>query len=371
MGEWRGIELAAIRVDGPRLTLRRFEESDIDTVTRGMQDRRMHTFLPLPDPYTETDARSFTTKFAQSGRVDGTGFESALVERATGRVVGAAGLRLPGPRNVGAEIGYSVYSDGQGHGYATEASLLLSEWALAHDVARVYIRCAVENLASAKSALNAGFRFEGVERDGVLTPRGPEDAAVFSRLPGDSPERIGPPLPPLPAAGLSDDRLTLRIARRADAPARLRESSDSEVLRWSFTGRPVTAEEAARQVTLAELDWLVGRRGELSLVDEASGEVAGSMVLRLAGPPGIGGIGYNVLPQLRGRGYASRALRMLAEWALGPGGFSRLELGAKSGNIASQRTAINAGFVEDGVRAARLHNADGTFADEVRFARLR
>jgi RimJ/RimL family protein N-acetyltransferase len=133
----------------------------------------------------------------------------------------------------------------------------------------------------------------------------------------------------------------------------------------------MTADDAVRETAAAELNWLVGRRGHLSMIDEASGEVAGTMMLRLVGPPRIGGIGYNVLPKYRGRGYASRGLRMLAEWALGPGGFNRLELGAKARNIASLRTARRAGFGEDGIRAGRLRNADGTFADEVRFARLR
>jgi RimJ/RimL family protein N-acetyltransferase len=371
MGAWRGIELSAIRVDGPRLTLRRFDESDITEVTRGLQDRRMHAFLPLSDPYTEADARAFVLDFAQAGRNDGTGFESALVERTTGRLVGAGGLRLPGPRGVGAEIGYAVYPDAQGHGYATEASRLLTEWAFAHGVVRVHIRCAVENLASAKSAMNAGFTFEGIERDGVLTPRGPEDGAVFSRLPGESADPIKAPFPSLPRGGLRDRDLTLRVAQRSDAPARQRESADPEVLRWSLTGRAMTAAETVRRTAQAELDWMIGRQGQLSMVDEASGEVAGSMTLRLAGPPGIGGIGYKVRPEFRRRGYASRALQLLANWALGPGGFSRLELGTDVDNVASQRTARAAGFEEDGTRAARLRNANGGYSDEVRFARTR
>ena len=48
--------------------------------------------------------------------------------------------------------------------------------------------------------------------------------------------------------------------------------------------------------------------------------------------------------------------------------FRRLELGAKSGNLASQRAAAAAGFEPDGVRRARLRNPDGTFSDEVRYA---
>jgi RimJ/RimL family protein N-acetyltransferase len=75
-----------------------------------------------------------------------------------------------------------------------------------------------------------------------------------------------------------------------------------------------------------------------------------------------------VHPAFRGRGYTARALRLLVPWAFGPGGFARLELGAKTENVASQRAAVAAGFEPDGVRAGRLRNPDGSYSDEVRFA---
>jgi RimJ/RimL family protein N-acetyltransferase len=104
------------------------------------------------------------------------------------------------------------------------------------------------------------------------------------------------------------------------------------------------------------------------MVDVASGRMAGSLRLRQAGPPNVGGVGYAVHPAFRGRGYTSRALRLLVPWAFGPAGFARLELGAKPVNAASRQAALRAGFEPDGIRRGRLRNVDGTFADEVRFA---
>jgi len=77
-----------------------------------------------------------------------------------------------------------------------------------------------------------------------------------------------------------------------------------------------------------------------------------------------------VHPAFRGRRYTTRALRLLVLWAFEVADFARLELGAKSANVASQRAAAAAGFEPDGVRRARLRNPDGTFSDEVRFALL-
>lgn len=104
------------------------------------------------------------------------------------------------------------------------------------------------------------------------------------------------------------------------------------------------------------------------MVDAATGAFAGELSMRKVGPPQIYGIGYSVHPQFRGRGFTTRALRLVASWAFGQADIARLELGAKPGNLASQRAAATAGFEADGIRRTRLRNADGTFSDEVRFA---
>jgi RimJ/RimL family protein N-acetyltransferase len=106
----------------------------------------------------------------------------------------------------------------------------------------------------------------------------------------------------------------------------------------------------------------------MAIVDERTGRYAGDISLRQAGPPQVGEFGYAVHPDFRGRGYTTRALRLVTAWAFETGGFVRLELGAKAGNVASQKAASNAGYQSDGVAAARLRNPDGSFSDEVRFA---
>jgi RimJ/RimL family protein N-acetyltransferase len=114
--------------------------------------------------------------------------------------------------------------------------------------------------------------------------------------------------------------------------------------------------------------WLVGTVAEFAMVDGATGRVAGSIRLRRSGPPQVGGIGYVVHPDFRGRGYTTRALRLLVPWAFEVAGYARLELGAKVGNEASLRAAAAAGFEPDGRRQGRLRNADGSFSDELRYA---
>jgi len=186
VGQWNGVDLDGLVLTGDRLTLRPWHPGDASEVTSIMADPAMHEFLPLPNPYTRADADHFVTELGHAGRRSGTGIGNAVVETATGRLVAAAELRLPKPRETMSEIGYWVAVAARGNGYAAEATRTLAAWAFDHGVHRVEIRCAARNVASAKTALAAGFRFEGLMRGRELTPHGPEDGLLFGRLASDA-----------------------------------------------------------------------------------------------------------------------------------------------------------------------------------------
>lgn len=61
------------------------------------------------------------------------------------------------------------------------------------------------------------------------------------------------------------------------------------------------------------------------------------------------GIGYWLLPEARGKGLATRAVRLTARWALHELGLARLGLFAEPSNLHSQRVAERAGFHREGV----------------------
>jgi RimJ/RimL family protein N-acetyltransferase len=104
------------------------------------------------------------------------------------------------------------------------------------------------------------------------------------------------------------------------------------------------------------------------MVDVASGEGAGVIGVLRMGPPGTGLVGYGVLPAFRGRGFTTRALRLVSSWAFREAGLARLELGHKVGNVASGKAAAKAGFRMEGQLSARLPNPDGTRSDEVYYS---
>jgi RimJ/RimL family protein N-acetyltransferase len=367
MGRFRGVELDTVELTGPRLRLRPWRAADAARIVEAMAEPSIHEFMALPRPYRESDAQNFINNVATQARAQGVGLECALVEIASDRVVGSAALRLREE-----EVGYWVAADSRGQGYAAEATNVLTDWAFHLGLDRVRLACDVRNLASVHTALTAGFRFEGVARNGVTSPGGPTvpprrgDLARFGRVPDDRPGPIPPAFPALPADGLTDGVLQLRVPRPDDATA-FAETDDELTLQWGFTGTAHSAAEVAREVRQAALQWLIGHTAPFAMMDVATGRTAGSLRLRKAGPPQVGGIGYVVHPAFRGRGYTTRALQLLVPWAFEVADFARLELGAKEGNVASLRAAANAGFAPDGIRERRLRNPDGTFADEVRY----
>lgn len=365
-----GVELDDLVLAGPRLTLRPWRREDAGAVHAIMQDRRMHEFLALPDPYTHEAALRFVTDLGHEGRGAGTGIGCAAVETATGQVVGSAALRLADDQD---NIGYWIAPAAQGRGYAAEATRVLADWAFAHGLRRLQLNCDVRNVASARAALAAGFHFEGVARNRILGPvdataeRRVSDLAIFARLAADRGEPVPHRFAPLPRGGLGDGVLALRALQPGDAADLRALQADPLTVATGFTGAPLDADEVRRRADRAGLDWLVAGSAALAMADAATGRFAGELHLRQPGPPGIAGVGYAVHPGFRGRGYAARALRLLASWAFGEGGFTRLELGAKTSNVASLKAAAAAGFVHEGVCRSRLRNPDGTYSDEERF----
>ena len=102
------------------------------------------------------------------------------------------------------------------------------------------------------------------------------------------------------------------------------------------------------------LDWFeaaphaVGWFGWYAL---AKGDDSDALVLVASagfkGPPesGVAEIGYSVLPQFQGRGFATEMVRGLVGWAFGQPGVGKVVAETEWTNAASMRVLIKAGFV--------------------------
>lgn len=343
-----------------RLRLRAFEAGDVGDVAAACADPLIQRWLPLPSPYTDEDARAWVTEGAHADRLAGCGIQRAMAPTDGGRLVGSVGLVRIDRRHASGEVGYWVAPWARRRGYAVEATRALARWGLGTlGLARVELRAAPENVASQRVALRAGFVCEGVQRSAGRTGAGRTDLVCFSLLgtDGTPPRRLLPDV-----TVLSDGVVTLRPLGPDDAEALYRERSDPESERWVAPPAPYTREEAARHVATAATAWLAGEQARFAVVETATGQVAGSITLRMdEASLGIGEIGYGLAAAYRGRGLMRRALRLLVGWAFDEVGLARLEVGVGIGNAASLRTALSAGFRRECVLRGALPGTVGRY----------
>ena len=170
-----------------------------------------------------------------------------------------------------------------------------------------------------------------------------------------------PPDPPL-----SDGGITLRPMDERDLPAIERAASDAEILRWFdlHTRSPGDYLEAKREA------WAEGAGASFAICDATRPETCLGHVFIERDDDGRGSVGYWLLEDARGKGRATRAVRLMASWALPEMRLGRLQLHTDPENVASQRVAERAGFAREGVRRAYNGRRDGTRADAVVYSLL-
>ncbi len=168
---------------------------------------------------------------------------------------------------------------------------------------------------------------------------------------------------------LTDGTLVLRAPEEGDAEAVRDACQDPEIPRWI----PVIPQPYTDQSARDFINWSreTLERGSYSfvIVDAGTGELLGAIGMGVNGLMKIGHIGYWVAAPARRRGIASRALRLLAGWALEQD-FGRVELITDPDNIASQRVAEKVGFGREGVMRAHTLHRDGRRRDAVLFSLL-
>ncbi|MEV1146243.1 GNAT family N-acetyltransferase [Micromonospora sp. NPDC049799] len=359
-------------VEAHGVRLRPYRAEDAADAAAGCDDPLTQRFLPgLPSPYTEADARRWITEGAPAAWAAG-GAAYVIADPATDRLLGGVGLgRLVAYRSQ-AEIGYWVAPWARGRGVATAATRALAEHAVATGIARLELFTHSENTASQRVALAAGFRHEGVRRAaGPTRDGGRTDLIAWVRLADDPPGPAPRALPDLPDGRLTDGVVALRPLGPDDADLMFRLHSRPEVVANQPPPVPPTREAIERRCALAGSAWLTGTIARLLILDAATGEPAGSCGLSVTEPAfGEGMVGYALLPAWRGRGYATRAVRLLAGWAFGPAGMARLVAGTMPTNTASHRVLENVGFRREGLLRGRLPGLDGTRVDDLVFGLL-
>jgi RimJ/RimL family protein N-acetyltransferase len=144
---------------------------------------------------------------------------------------------------------------------------------------------------------------------------------------------------PDPGLTLTDGAVVLRQWRPTDAAWYGEAVHDPEIQRYTSESPTLTAAEVrAAIVALADQPDAVG----LVICDATSGQRLGNIALRL--DAGVGEVSYWVAAPARGRGVATRALRLLSEWAFAALELSAIRLWTHADNVASRLVAERAGY---------------------------
>jgi isopropylmalate/homocitrate/citramalate synthase/RimJ/RimL family protein N-acetyltransferase len=164
---------------------------------------------------------------------------------------------------------------------------------------------------------------------------------------------------PFPQAGLSDGEIRVRRLVEQDAEQMLLGLSDRQLLYDAgfpaVTHTAETVREAIERRRPAQLR--TGELAELAIADAKTDAFLGSIMLHgFRWWASQAEIGYWVLPDARGRGAASRAVRLVAEWAIEKLGLSRIEAYVPVDNEPSLRSIERAGFTQEGVARAVFDN---------------
>jgi len=145
---------------------------------------------------------------------------------------------------------------------------------------------------------------------------------------------------------LSDGVVNLRPPDERDLTAIDLGIHDPDVVRWF--GQPDSS--AMEVLILNRRRWADG--SPTFAICETDGACVGHVWVNVrTDDSSSGSVGYWLLPMARGRGLATRAVRLISSWAVSDLGIKRLRLVTEPANERSQHVAERSGFQRIGILA--------------------
>lgn len=149
---------------------------------------------------------------------------------------------------------------------------------------------------------------------------------------------------------LADEQVVLRPWNEADVPQQMDAFRDPVFLTHS-DWQPLSDEEARRRLVEQEQSRIRGERIAFAVVDHDDPRlVLGEVSLNWVNAKDRrAALGYWLTPNARGRGVASKAVRLVARWAFETLRLARLEITCGPDNHGSQSVALRCGFSREGL----------------------
>ena len=175
----------------------------------------------------------------------------------------------------------------------------------------------------------------------------------------------------LPKPTLDGEKVTLRPFAAADVEVMSEMFTDPEVLKLTGSATTSSAIDGARPspddrtrqwyATRADVD----ERLDLAIIDAASGELVGEVVLNEY-DANAASANFRIIvgPNGRGRGLGTEATRLILGYGFETIGLHRIDLGVYAFNPRAQHVYTQVGFVLEGTKRDAFA-FDGEYVDEI------
>lgn len=147
-------------------------------------------------------------------------------------------------------------------------------------------------------------------------------------------------------SGVTDGVVRLRMYAERDVPALVVACADPEIARWTLVPSPYTKDDAVKWIASTRTERERGAAFHFLAVDSQDDRLLGAVGVEIkrSGERRYGNAGYWVAADARGRGIATRAVRLLTDWAFVALDIEWMQLVIDPANQPSRRVAERAGY---------------------------
>lgn len=178
----------AVVLSDDAILLRAFRLEDAEAIYAAVMESKPELSRWLPwchDNYTISDTLEFLKHRGEAFQKEGE-YAFVIVERTTGRFVGATGINQLDRSALRANHGYWLRTSATGRGYAARSTRLVARWAFETlGLERLEIVVAVGNEPSQRVARRVGATREGIARKRMRIGEVQHDAVIFSLVRDD------------------------------------------------------------------------------------------------------------------------------------------------------------------------------------------
>jgi len=157
---------------------------------------------------------------------------------------------------------------------------------------------------------------------------------------------------------LTDDCILLRPYQLSDAEPLYEAVRESlpELLPWMPWAHPdYSLKESQKWIESCARNWARGKEYNFVILDARDSRLLGGCGLnQVKRRAHFANLGYWVRSKCTGRGIATAAALLLVRFGFEELGLTRIEVGAATGNIASQRVAERIGAIRQGIQKRKI-----------------